>query len=218
MPEELPLIKVCGVTNVNDAIACADAGVQMIGLNFAPESARHVHRAQAVEIAGALRSANHDTRIVGVFVGEPFQAVQSLAEELMLDAIQLHGDEPPQYARALSPLFVIKAFRVGGNYAEAAAAAYPSNAILLDAWNSRFRGGTGETFDWSVAQSLRSRVQHLILAGGLTPQNVSAAIKAVRPYAIDVCSGVEDAPGRKSRDKVRALMDAVRSTATVSAS
>ncbi|PZR79601.1 MAG: N-(5'-phosphoribosyl)anthranilate isomerase [Chthoniobacterales bacterium] len=216
MLEQGPLLKVCGVTNPADAIMCAERGVQMIGLNFACESQRYVEREAAAEIIRAVRAASRAVRFVGVFVNEQLELVSSLAQELTLDAIQLHGNESPEYARALRPMFLIKAFRVGPQYDESLAANYPSNAILLDSWNAKFRGGTGETFDWSVARSLRPRVSQLILAGGLTAHNVRAAIPVVRPYAIDVCSGVEDSPGRKSREKLCALLEALRETPAIS--
>jgi phosphoribosylanthranilate isomerase len=116
---------------------------------------------------------------------------------------------------SLSPRFVIKTFRVGPTYDALAPRTFPSNTILLDTWNPSFRGGTGETFDWSIAESLRPHVRRLILAGGLGPTNVSAAIRAVRPYAIDVCSGVKDQPGHKNREKFQLLLQAVRADAAV---
>ena len=218
MYERMPLIKVCGITNIADAMMCAESGVQMIGLNFADESQRCIDRETATEIITAVRAAFGGIKFVGVFVDQQPELISSLVRDLMLDAIQLHGDEPPEYARALRlrPMFVIKAFHVGRQYDDSLTVNYAADAILLDSWNPRSRGGNGETFDWSVAQSLRPRVRKLILAGGLTPENVVEAIGVVRPDAIDVCSGVEDSPLRKNREKICALLKAVRERTALS--
>ncbi|MBV9009472.1 MAG: phosphoribosylanthranilate isomerase [Verrucomicrobia bacterium] len=219
MPDEVPAIavKVCGITTVGDAIMCAEAGVQMIGLNFARESRRFIRAEAAGEIVRAVRQRFPETKCAGVFVNESRERVIALARKLKLDAVQLHGDEPPEYARALSGCFVIKAFRVGHEYDESAAAQYPASAILLDTWSGTLRGGTGETFDWSVAASLARRINRVVLAGGLTAENVTAAIRIVNPSGVDVCSGVEDAPGRKSAAKLRRFLEGVREGGTVPA-
>ncbi|HKP73481.1 MAG TPA: phosphoribosylanthranilate isomerase, partial [Pyrinomonadaceae bacterium] len=128
-------------------------------------------------------------------------------------ALQLHGDESPEYCAALGGHNIIKALRVGVNFAPDEAARYPAQAILLDAFSERARGGTGETFDWELARRTRERVARLYLAGGLTPENVGAAIAEVEPYAVDVCSGVEREPGRKDAARVRAFVAAVRARA-----
>lgn len=196
-------IKVCGLTSPADAIVCADAGVDMLGLNFSPQSPRCVTLTAARAIVSALRGR---VKFVGVFVNQEREFVQATADELTLDAVQLHGDESSDYMQALRVPQLIKALRVQSSAPQVPA----SDAILLDTWNERQRGGTGETFDWSIAIALRPQIKHLILAGGLTPENVGAAIEAVRPDAVDVCSGVEDAPGRKSALKVQRFVGATR--------
>jgi phosphoribosylanthranilate isomerase len=127
-----------------------------------------------------------------------------------LDAIQLHGEETPAFVRDLHARFVIKALRVGNGFSPQAADAYPCDAILVDAFSESARGGTGERCDWPLARALAARSKRVILAGGLTPENVREAIEIVRPFAVDVCSGVEDAPGRKNAEKLRRFVAAVQ--------
>ena len=202
-------IKICGITNSQDALACAAAGVDMIGLNFSPQSLRCISPAIATEIVAAVRSRFEQTKVVGVFVDQEFEFVQKVATDFALDAIQLHGEETPQYLSKLDAPFVIKALRIG-RYSAFAAADYKCDAILLDTWSAKSPGGTGEVFPWSVAAALQPHVNRLILAGGLTSGNVADAIRMVRPFAVDVCSGVEDGPGRKDHLKVRRFIAAVR--------
>lgn len=206
-------IKICGLSRVEDALFCAGAGVEMLGLNFSAESARRVAPDVAREIVSAVRARFSRIQFVGIFVNQERSLVQQITADLALDAVQLHGDETPEYATALRAPFVIKAFRVGTAFAEEKAASFPCDAVLLDSWNAHTRGGTGETFSWPTAAALRPRVKRLILAGGLTSRNVAEAIELVRPDAVDVCSGVEDAPGRKSADKVQRFVAAVCETA-----
>lgn len=202
-------VKVCGVTRSEDAHACAAAGVDMLGLNFWPRSRRHITSAHAAEIVEAVRAKSAAIKFVGVFVDQPIEFVQSIARHLALDALQLHGGETPDYIRRLEVPMVIKALRVGPEFSLAMAAKYKC-AILLDGWSDTVPGGTGQTFPWEVAAALRSNVEQLILAGGLTAENVSEAIRIVQPNTVDVCSGVEAAPGRKSIEKLRRFIDAAR--------
>jgi phosphoribosylanthranilate isomerase len=203
-------VKVCGVTNISDALACATAGVQMIGLNFSPESVRCVGPETASGIVAAIRPRFPRIKFVGVFMNQEIELVRTSMALLALDAVQLHGEETPEYVRKLAAPFVIKAFRVRPNDSAAAAAEYPSDATLLDGWSANAPGGSGETFPWPVAVALRPLVRRLVLAGGLTSGNVAEAIRIVRPFAVDVCSGVESAPGRKDDAKVRSFLEAVR--------
>ena len=235
-------MKVCGITNVDDALACAAAGVEMIGLNFSPASPRCVAASTAGEIIAATRPQFPQVKFVGVFVDQDVAFVRQLARDLALDAIQLHGnetvadvlvaasgasvvagvadpgegrrgqalDQPGSPPPATTRTFVIKALRVAAQLPTFADYAKECDAILLDTWNARTPGGTGETFPWSIAAELRPQVAQLILAGGLTSENVAEAIRMVRPFAVDVCSGVESAPGRKDEAKVRAFVGAVR--------
>jgi phosphoribosylanthranilate isomerase len=203
-------VKVCGVTNLDDALSCAATGVDMLGLNFSPQSRRCISLAVAREIVSAVRGQYSGIEFVGIFVDQDSEFVRATAAELALDAVQLHGDESPHYARDLNASFVIKALRIGGGYSAARATDCRCDAILLDTWSASEPGGTGETFPWSIAAALRSRVNRLILAGGLTCENVAEAIRLVRPFAVDVCSGVEDAAGRKDPAKVRRFVEGVR--------
>lgn len=210
-------VKVCGITNVDDAMACAAAGADMLGLNFSPQSVRRISPANAAEIIAAVRAEFGEAQFVAVFVNEKRELVESLAEDLALDAVQLHGDEDLAYLRNLRAPFVIKALRVGSLFPAAGAADYDCDAILLDAWSAGAPGGTGQTFPWPVAAAVRPLVRRLFLAGGLKPENVMEAVKVVRPFAVDVCSGVEDAPGRKNYAKLRRFVEAVRAANGVNA-
>lgn len=203
-------VKVCGVTNVDDAIACADAGVDFIGLNFSPQSRRCMSLAQGTEVTSAIRDAFPEIKFVGVFVNQERELVEKLARDLALDAVQLHGDEASPYVDELHAQFVIKALRVGSEFAPFSANDYDCDAILLDAWSEIVPGGTGKTFLWSIANEVRPFVKRLFLAGGLTPENVSDALRVVRPFAVDVCTGVEDSPGRKNHDKIKRFVEAAR--------
>ena len=203
-------VKICGVTNVADARDCAAAGADMIGLNFSPISTRCIAPASGAQIVGAVRPHFPRLKFVGVFVNQASELVREIAADLALDAVQLHGDETPDDLRELDLLFVIKALRVGLDFSETEAVGYPSNALLLDSWSQSLPGGTGETFPWSIAAALRPRVNRLILAGGLTSDNVAEAIRTVRPFAVDVCSGVEVRPGEKDQAKVSQFIQNVR--------
>jgi phosphoribosylanthranilate isomerase len=158
-----------------------------------------------------IAQLSSDVLTVGVFVneGEPAR-VSQMAADAGVAAVQLHGDESPAYCAALA-LPVIKALRVGPDFAPEQATHYHSaHAILLDAHSPQAFGGTGRVFDWAHARRTRELVPRLFLAGGLTPENVGAAVAAVAPYAVDVCSGVESAPGRKDSDRLRAFIAAAR--------
>jgi phosphoribosylanthranilate isomerase len=201
-------VKVCGITNLEDALAALDAGADMLGFNFYARSPRHVSPADARKI---IESLPEGAACVGVFVNEPSPSeVERIAREAGLRAVQLHGDETPEFCRGLRGLETIKALRVGADFGVESAAAYGTDAVLLDAYVAGERGGTGHTFDWSLAALTRERVPRLFLAGGLNPENVAAAVAAVRPYAVDVCSGVETAPGRKSPELVRRFVEQVK--------
>ncbi|MDQ3200324.1 MAG: phosphoribosylanthranilate isomerase [Verrucomicrobiota bacterium] len=203
-------IKVCGVTNSADALFCAERGVEMIGLNFASDSPRRIRPSVAGEIIASVRRTFPRQKFIGIFVNQELFSVRKLITELALDGVQLHGDESAQFARKLDDSFVIKALRVGNGDSSVRAGDYACDAILLDSWSANARGGTGETFPWEIAAALRPEVKRLILAGGLTSENVVAAIAAVRPFAVDTCSGVELAPGRKDHEKVARFVAAVR--------
>ena len=200
-------VKVCGITNLDDALAALEAGADLLGFNFYARSPRRVRPEEARRVVERLPEV---VECVGVFVNEPApEDVEEIAREAGLASVQLHGDETPEYCQSLRGLTTIKALRVGADYNVETAAAYQTDAVLLDAYVAGERGGTGHTFDWSLAALTRARVPRLFLAGGLNPDNVAAAVAAVRPYAVDVCSGVETAPGRKSPELVRRFVEAV---------
>jgi len=198
-------VKICGVTTVEDAALAADLGASAIGLVFWPHSPRFVDVEQAKRIVAALPPF---VGAVGVFVNQADTALGT-ARDVGLNAVQFHGDEPPESYRTL-PVRVIKAIGVTDDGARDRAAAVPARAmVLLDAHDPVKRGGTGREIDWTIAARI-ARARPVILSGGLSAENVGRAIEVVRPYAIDVSSGVESAPGRKDPHKLRALFDALQ--------
>ena len=201
-------VKVCGITNLEDALAAVEAGAEVLGFNFYARSPRYVTPEAARRVIERLPEG---VESVGVFVNEATpEAVERVAREACVGAVQLHGDETPEFCRALRGLALIKALRVGPGFEVEAAAAYPTDAVLLDAYVAGEWGGTGHTFDWSLARRTREAVPRLFLAGGLRPENVADAVAAVRPHAVDVCSGVETAPGRKSLQLMRRFVEEVK--------
>jgi phosphoribosylanthranilate isomerase len=203
-------VKVCGITTPRDAELAAREGADAIGLVFWPRSPRAVDVTAAREIVRALPP--FVTR-VGVFVNAPREELLRTVSAVGLDALQLHGDERPEDLAGL-PCRVVKALRTeAGSPIDAFERFAPHCAgLLLDAGSAAVPGGTGETCDWTVARAVRARVPYLILAGGLRPANVSAALAAVRPDAVDVSSGVESSPGRKDPALVRAFIAALRAS------
>jgi phosphoribosylanthranilate isomerase len=201
-------VKICGITNWQDAQRSIEAGCDALGFNFYPRSPRYV----APQAAAAIRSRlPKEIAAVGVFVNTPPTEVHEIAAALGLQYAQLHGEETPATVRTVSHAVpVIKAFRIGPRFRDARLAHYPASAFLLDGApsNGRLRGGTGKTFDWNQARRFSS-YGPIILAGGLTPENVEQAIRTVQPAAVDVASGVESAPGKKDARKLRAFLDAV---------
>ncbi|MDQ7851234.1 MAG: phosphoribosylanthranilate isomerase [Armatimonadota bacterium] len=200
-------VKICGVTSPEVARAAAAAGADAVGLVFA-ESRRRVTVAQAEQIAAVLPPF---VAAVGVFVDAPVEEVLTVAHGIPLDAVQLHGEETPQEVAALRAqgLRVVKAVRVGHRLDTEALERYRgASAVLLDTCVTGAAGGTGRPFDWSLARGLSERVP-VVLSGGLTPENVAEALEVVRPYAVDVSSGVET-DGRKDPEKIRAFIEAVR--------
>ncbi|MCA1621059.1 MAG: phosphoribosylanthranilate isomerase [Acidobacteria bacterium] len=201
-------IKVCGITNLEDALAAVEAGAGMLGFNFYARSQRCVSASEARRIIERLPEG---VECVGVFVNEAApEEVERIASEAGVGAVQLHGDETHDFCRALRGQTTIKALRVGPDFTPEAAAAYPTDAVLLDAYVAGEWGGTGHTFDWALARRTREAVPRLFLAGGLKPENVAEAVAVVRPHAVDVCSGVETAPGRKSLEQMRRFVEQVK--------
>ncbi len=202
-------VKICGVTSKEDARLAADAGADAVGLVFWPGSPRHLDVATARGITAVLPPF---VLRVGVFVNADRETLARIAEEAGLDLLQLHGDEPPEALENL-PRRALKSIRVGPGFAPAEAERYAGSAagLLLDTRVEGTPGGTGRAFDWSLARGLKERCGFLVLAGGLTPETVGEAIRAVRPHGVDVSSGVESSPGRKDPLKVRAFVEAARS-------
>jgi phosphoribosylanthranilate isomerase len=197
-------VKICGITRLEDAQAAVEAGANAVGFVFWPKSPRRVDVERAREIASALPE---DVTTVGVFVDQPLNDVNDVARRVGLRVVQLHGSEDGEYVRAVTRP-VIKAVAVVGRQAPDINA-WPSNVtVLLDVHDPLKKGGTGKTIDWTVAASVASR-RNVLLAGGLTPQNVGDAIARVRPYGIDVSSGVEREPGIKDHGRIKALFEAV---------
>jgi phosphoribosylanthranilate isomerase len=197
-------VKICGITSPEDALAAADAGASAIGILFWPASPRFVERDRARAIVKALPPF---VGAVGVFVNQLEEAAQ-IAREVGLSAVQFHGDEAPESYRAF-PVPVIKAIAVRDESSIGDAVSLPADVtVLLDADDRAKRGGTGQVVDWTIAAAIARR-RRTLLAGGLSPLNAGAAIAAVSPYAIDVSSGVESAPGRKDHAKIRDLFAAL---------
>lgn len=187
------LVKVCGITNVRDAAGAAEAGADAIGFVFA-QSPRRVTPAAAKKIAA---SVSPDVEKIGVFVNEKPSVIRRIARQCGLAAVQLHGDETPADVRALKDLHVLKAFRVDGSFDARVLKKYgAAKAFLFDTKARGAYGGTGKTFDWKILK--RAAVKKpVVLSGGLNPKNVARAARTVRPFAVDVSSGVEKAPGKK---------------------
>ncbi|MEI6223779.1 MAG: phosphoribosylanthranilate isomerase [Deltaproteobacteria bacterium] len=197
-------IKICGVTRLEDALAAARLGADALGFNFWPGSKRHLDPAAARRIISRLPPF---VTPVGVFVNQSEGEMRAIAGETGIQAFQLHGDEPPELCARL-PLPVVKAIPVDQVRTLSKLLSYEVQAFLLDT-PSRGYGGSGEPFDWSLAEGV-SDVAPVVLAGGLTPENVGAAIRAVRPWAVDVASGVESSPGVKNPGRMARFVSAVR--------
>jgi phosphoribosylanthranilate isomerase len=203
-------VKICGITNWADAKVCADAGASAIGLNFYAASPRSISPAAAWEI---IRRLPPFVEAIGVFVNWQPEAVSSLARALRLHGAQLHGDESASDVEKLAQqMTVIKAVQVKSGFRPESLKKFSAaSAILLDGFRAGMHGGTGATVDWKLAASA-ARHANIVLAGGLTPENVAEAISIARPYAVDVASSVESKPGKKDARLVRAFLSAVSAT------
>jgi len=203
-------VKICGITSVADALAAAEAGADMIGLMFYEQSPRHITLPQAVEISRAL--SPYVLR-VGVFVNPDEETVLRAINECGLNLLQFHGDEPSEFCTRFGVMSV-KALRVRDVDSLTALENFHTDAFLLDAHSRSGLGGTGEKFNWDLAIAAQKFGKPIFLAGGLTPGNVADAVKKVRPFAVDVSSGVESAPGKKDAAKVRAFITAARAASS----
>jgi phosphoribosylanthranilate isomerase len=198
-------VKVCGVTTLEDAKACVEAGVDAIGLNFWSGSVRRCELTTAREIVRELAGR---ALFVGVFVDADESEIVRTLESTGVACVQLHGAEPPELVARFLP-HAYKAVRVRGSAAVEEVRRYPGEYVLLDAYVKGLPGGTGETFDWAIAREVASE-RKLTLAGGLTPENVADAVREVQPFCVDTASGVESAPGIKDHVRVRAFVERAR--------
>jgi phosphoribosylanthranilate isomerase len=206
----MTVVKICGITNLDDALTAAVAGADALGFNFYKPSPRYITPQHAREILERLPAS---LLTVGVFVNEESDAVRAIAGEVGLRALQLHGDESPEYCRELASYYVIKTFAVSDAFDIQALEPYKVEAIMLDTKHNSLRGGTGRVFDWSVAREVASMLPKLFLAGGLSPENVKNAVEIVHPFAVDACSALEDRPGIKNHERMRVFINTVRGVA-----
>jgi phosphoribosylanthranilate isomerase len=204
-------VKICGVRGLEEAEAAIEYGADVLGFNFWPKSARYIEPETARSIIEKLSPL---VSCIGVFVNEEPERIIEIASQTGLNAVQLHGDETPQYCEQLRSLKLIKAFRVSEDFDLSQIKNYQASSVLLDAKVKNNYGGTGEQFDWRIAVEAK-RFAPIILAGGLNAENVSEAISFVRPMAVDVCSGVEAEPGRKDISRIREFMSVVKRTNSV---
>lgn len=200
-------VKICGIASVEDAAAAVDAGADALGLIFVPGTPRHVAPDAAAAIVERLPPL---VAVVGVFVDRPLDEVLRIVAALRLHAVQLHGEEAEDFSRRM-PVPVIRAIRVRDGASLGPLRTYPADAFLLDAHVEGRYGGTGRTVSWDLAVQAKGR-RPLFLSGGLRPETVAEAVRRVRPYGVDVSSGVEASPGRKDHRKVREFIANVRRT------
>lgn len=215
----MTLVKICGITNFEDAQAAIAAGADMLGFNFYRQSPRFIEPGWAHEIIQRIRFENRaePPMTVGVFVDESSpEAVAEVISAVGVGGAQLHGEESAEFCKAFKQLapwtFLIKALHVDGDFNARRAALYEADSIMLDAFHPQLRGGTGQLIDWAVARRAQEYCSRLFLAGGLSPENVTQAIALVRPYAVDACSSLEFSPGRKDPQRMSAFVRAVHSS------
>lgn len=202
-------VKICGITNPEDALTAVQAGADALGFVFYAKSPRHIFPEEASRIINLLPPF---VQAVGLFVNEEPAVINEIADLCRLDLVQLHGDEPSSCCQQIRRR-VLKAFRVRSLTCLDPMDAYRSCGFLLDAYSPSFYGGTGTSFNWEIAQEAVRRHLRIVLAGGLTPDNVAEAIRQVRPWAVDVSSGVESGPGKKDHQKVREFIRAAKEAA-----
>jgi phosphoribosylanthranilate isomerase len=201
----IPKVKICGITNYEDAVAAMEMGADLLGFNFYPGSPRYIPPEKAAAI---IRKLPAFIDVVGVFVNSTIEQVREIASQCQLDWIQLHGEETPEFCRWLTydTAKLMKALRIKDASDLLQVDNYSTEAILLDAYDPKRYGGTGITFDWNVIGHIGRRI---FLAGGINPSNAVAAVE-LGVYGIDVCSGVEAKPGKKDHKKMKALFDNIR--------
>jgi len=192
-------VKICGITSLEDALTAVAAGADALGFVFHSASPRHISPEQAADI---IKQLPPFIQTVGLFVNEARDTVNTTADQCGLDIIQLHGEESPGYCDSVRRR-VIKAYRVKDISTLDSLVQYHVSGCLLDAWSPAAHGGTGQTFNWEIAAEAAKRGHRIVLAGGLTPDNIAEAVRRVNPYAVDVSSGVESSPGHKDAEKIR---------------
>jgi len=198
-------VKICGITNYEDAMAAVDMGADLLVFNFYPKSPRYITTEEAIEIINKLPGF---IDIAGVFVNASFEQIQEVINQCQLNWVQLHGDEDPQFCQQFDSLNIktMKALRVKDRKDIEKADSFFTDAILLDAYHPEKYGGTGESFDWSIIGNIHRRT---FLAGGINPDNAAKAIE-LGIYGIDVCSGIESEPGKKDKKLMKKLFDNIR--------
>jgi phosphoribosylanthranilate isomerase len=199
-------VKICGITRYEDAKIAVSVGVDALGFVFYPKSPRFIHPQKARDIIKRLPPF---IAKVGVFVNSDASAIMTAVQQSGVDTVQLHGNEPPELCQKLL-MTVIKAFPVGKDFNPAILDTYPVNGFLLDTWSDALAGGTGRTFDWTIAKSATQYHHNIILAGGLGPTNIAEALETVQPYAVEFNSGVEIKPGIKNPRKMLAAVEIVK--------
>lgn len=198
----IPKVKICGITNYEDAQAAIDLGADLLGFNFYKESPRYIEPKEADKIVAKLPAF---IGIVGLFVNADFDEIHGILDNCYLNWLQLHGDETPEFCRSLDSLNLstIKAIRVKGYQDIKMVDKYFTDVILLDAYDPDKYGGTGLQFDWNIVGHINKRI---FLAGGIKPENVEEAVK-LGVYGIDICSGIEESPGKKDHKKMKQLFE-----------
>jgi phosphoribosylanthranilate isomerase len=203
-------VKICGITNLEDALIAVRFGADALGFNFYEQSPRYISPEKARKIIENLPAK---ILKVGVFVNKGLENILEISETAKLDAVQLHGDESAEFVKELKAktnLEIIKAFRVSPQFKPEDVLKFEVDAVLLDAYSANDYGGTGEKFDWEIAGKVREIVSKMYLAGGLSAKNVAEAIEKVQPFAVDACSLLEEIKGRKNAVKVRDFIFAVK--------
>lgn len=210
----MTIIKICGIKTLKDALAAIEAGADYLGFNFYPKSVRFIEKESCAKITSVLKKEHPQIRLVGVFVNSPMDEVKNVLETCHLDLAQLHGDEAPEMLESLNGK-AFKAIRLTSESAETSVYPFLKSALLpamlVDAAVKGVYGGSGVTADWSAAAELAKKYP-LLLAGGLTPENVADAVRQVKPWGVDVASGVESAAGEKDASKMSAFVKAVKQT------
>jgi phosphoribosylanthranilate isomerase len=199
-------VKICGITSLADAQVAVAAGADVLGFNFFEGSPRHISLEKAAEIAKQIPPA---VLRVGVFVNAPAEFITRAVGGCGLNLLQFHGEEPPEFCVQFG-LMSMKAIRIRDAASLKEMARFSTDAYLLDAFSPAARGGTGERFNWELAVEAQKFGKPVFLAGGLTPENVADAVRKVRPFGVDVASGVESSPGKKDHAKLRTFIAAVR--------